>query len=457
VGGLPTTVGTFAQLLSKDAALPVSPIDATVVRRLLEAGATIKGTATCENYSLCPLSYSAASGPVHNPWLRGYNVGGSSSGPGALVAAATMAIHNDSDMAGIVDLAIGGDQGGSIRLPAAYGGLYGLKPTHGLIPYTGTAALVPMLDHVGPMATNVHDIALLLQVLAGFDGIDQRMTAEAPLRDQVKDYPGLVQTFMNAQSHSTGKILRIGILEEGFKAPGLTASVRDTVRTAAVDFFSKAGMQVNSVSIPMHSLGPAIWTAATRASMADFAFRGQVPGHLSYAPPHIQTRWPPDQEMFDLLTATNPAVVNVALSGPALKSKFGAHAEAKAHRKIYELRAAYDKAFEEYDILVTPTVPTVAMPHPKLKFTDGEGSSVMEKLSLSIGSTSNTCPFNATGHPAISVPCGFARPEQHPAAGELPVGMQLIARRWDDETLLMAAAVFEAAQAGDLPGRDVGA
>jgi amidase len=359
---------------------------------------------------------------------------------------------NGSDMAGLVDLAIGGDQGGSIRLPAAYGGLYGLKPTHGLVPYTGTAALIPLLDHVGPMATSVHDIALLLKVLAGFDGIDQRMTAEAPLRDQVKDYPGLVQTFMTSQPDKTASVLRIGILEEGFTAPGLTNSVRDTVRTAATTLFSKACMHVSSVSVPMHSLGPAIWTAATRASMADFAFRGQVPGHLSYAPPHIQTRWPPDQEMFDLLTATNPAVVNVALSGPVLQSKFGARAEAKAHRKIYELRAAYDKAFEEYDILVTPTVPTVAMPHPKLKFTDGEGSSVMEKLSLSIGSTFNTCPFNATGHPAISVPCGFAAPESDPAAPELPVGMQLIARRWDDETLLKAAALFEAAQSGDLFG-----
>ena len=178
--------------------------------------------------------------------------------------------------------------------------------------------------------------------------------------------------------------------------------------------------------------------------MSDFAFKGQVPGHLSYAPPHLKPRWPMDQEMYDLLTATNPAVVNVTISGTHLKSKFGNYAEAKAHRKVFELRAAYDAAFQDVDILVTPTVPTVAMPLP------GEGSSVMDKLNLSIGSTSNTCPFNVTGHPAISVPCGYLAPEGNGIDARLPVGMQLVARRWDDETLLKAAALFEAAHTGTL-------
>lgn len=224
------------------------------------------------------------------------------------------------------------------------------------------------------------------------------------------------------------------------------------MRTAAKDLFATTGAVVTEVSIPMHSLGPVIWTAATRASTADFAFKGQVPGHLAYAPPHIQPRWPMDQEMYDLLTATNPAIVNVAISGHHLKSKFGNYAEAKAHRKIFELRVAYDAAFEGVDILVTPTVPTVAMPLPKLKLIDGQGSSVIDKLNLSIGSTANTCPFNVTGHPAISIPCGFAAPETGGIDVKLPVGMQLIAKRWDEETLLKAAALFEAAHAGELLG-----
>ena len=418
-----------------------------MVRRVLEAGATVMGTATCENYSACPLSYSAASGPVHNPWLKGYNSGGSSSGPGALVAAGMIKKETGKDLGETVDMALGGDQGGSIRLPASYCGIYGLKPTLGLVPYTGIASILPMLDHTGPMCTSVRDVALLLQVIAGYDGIDTRMTAESPLRENVKPYPALLDSFMSTTD--TGRLgsgLRVGLLKESFTVPGLSDSVRDRVHQAAKDRFTAAGATVIEVSIPMHSLGPAIWTAATRGSMSEFAVRGQMPGYLSYHPPHLKLRWPLDQEWFDLLTSTNPAVPNLVLASSHLKSKFGEAPEAKAHRKVFELRAAYDEAFREVDVLVTPCTPTVAMPHPKLKFTDGQGSSVMEKLKLSIGSTSNTCPFNVTGHPAVSIPCGFASPEANGVEVRLPIGMQLISKRWDEETLLKAAAVFEAVQ-----------
>ena len=448
VAGLPTTIGTFVQLLSDDGQFPISPIDATVVRRVLEAGATVIGTATCENYSACPLSYSSASGPVQNPWLKGYNSGGSSSGPGALVAANMLNKATAEDLGETVDMALGGDQGGSIRLPASYCGIYGLKPTFGLVPYTGIASIFPMLDSTGPMCTSVRDVAVLLQVIAGYDGIDHRMTAESPLRENVKDYFTRLDSFLNeADSARPGTGFKVGLLKESFAVPGLSDVVRDTVYQAAKDHFTAAGAIVKNVSVPMHSLGPAIWTAATRGSMSEFAVRGQMPGYLSYHPPHIKLRWPLDQEWFDLLTATNPAVPNLVLASKHLKSKFGDAPEAKAHRKIFELRAAYDEAFKEVDILVTPLAPTVAMPHPKLKFTDGQGSSVMDKLKLSIGSTSNTCPFNVTGHPAISVPCGFASPEVNGVDAKLPIGMQLVAKRWDEETLLKAAAIFEASQA----------
>ena len=451
IAGLPTTLGTFAELLSKDSKFPISPIDATVVRRLLEAGATVKGTAVCENYSACPLSYSAPTGPVHNPWCRGYCGGGSSSGSGILVAAAGLA-KNVADHGEVVDLAIGGDQGGSIRLPAAFAGCYGLKPTHGLVPYTGIAPLAPMMDHVGPMATTVLDIATMLQVVAGFDGLDSRMTAEAPLRDQVKDYPALVSDYLKSPA---SRPLKIGILQEGFTTFGMTDTVRDTVRAAATKFFTAAGAEVVDVSIPMHKLGAHIWTAATRVATADGGFKAQMPSHLTYAPPHIRPRWPLDQEWYELLTATNPSAVNVCMGGAHLKNKFGPHAEAKAHRKVFQLRAAYDEALSSVDILVTPTCPSVAMPHPKLKFIDGEpASSVLEKLMMSIGSSTNTCPFNVTGHPALSVPCGFAAPENKSTDKKFPIGMQLIGRRWDEETLLKAAALFEReiAASGELLG-----
>ena len=200
VGGLPITVGTFPELASNSGQHPISPIDAVVVSRILEAGGNIIGTSTCENYSLTPLSYSSYTGPVHSPWLRGYNVGGSSSGTAALLslnlarAAGVPGLETAGDA---VDLAMGGDQGGSIRLPAAYTGIYGFKPTYGLVPYTGVASLHPIFDHAGPMATNLDDIALMLEVLAGYDGLDPRMTVGCPPRSAVPKYLSDLTTFTN--------------------------------------------------------------------------------------------------------------------------------------------------------------------------------------------------------------------------------------------------------------------
>ena len=122
-------------------------IDATIVARLLDAGATIAGKAHCEYFCVSGGSHTNALGPVHNPHRKGYSAGGSSSGSGALVGG------------GIVDMAIGGDQGGSIRIPAAYSGCYGLKPTFGLVPYTGIMPIDTSIDHIGPMTQTVLDNA----------------------------------------------------------------------------------------------------------------------------------------------------------------------------------------------------------------------------------------------------------------------------------------------------------
>ena len=133
-------------------------IDATIVTRILDAGGTVVGKAHCEYFCFSGGSHTNAVGPVHNPHKHGYSAGGSSSGSAALLAA------------GEVDMAIGGDQGGSIRIPAAYCGVYGMKPTHGLVPYTGIMPIEITLDHAGPMTSNVSDNALLLEVLAARTG-----------------------------------------------------------------------------------------------------------------------------------------------------------------------------------------------------------------------------------------------------------------------------------------------
>ena len=140
----------------------IPDIDATVVHRILDAGGTIVGKAHCEYFCLSGGSHTSATGPVHNPHKMGYSAGGSSSGSAVLVAL------------GEVDMALGGDQGGSIRMPASFCGIYGMKPTHGLVPYTGIMPIEIYVDHTGPMTANVADNALLLEVLAGPDGYDPR-------------------------------------------------------------------------------------------------------------------------------------------------------------------------------------------------------------------------------------------------------------------------------------------
>jgi len=140
----------------------VPEFDATVVTRILDAGGEISGKAVCEHLCFSGGSHTSDTGPVLNPHDHAHSAGGSSSGSAALVAA------------GEVDVAIGGDQGGSIRIPSCWCGTYGLKPTHGLVPYTGVFPIELTLDHTGPIAATVSDVALLLAAIAGEDGLDPR-------------------------------------------------------------------------------------------------------------------------------------------------------------------------------------------------------------------------------------------------------------------------------------------
>ena len=159
--------------------------------------------------------------------------GGSSSGCAALVAA------------GEVEMAIGGDQGGSIRMPSSYCGIYGMKPTHGLVPYTGIMPIEIYIDHTGPMTQNVEDNALMLEVLAGSDGLDPRQ------------YSVKTQKYTNSLQGIKG--MNIAVVEEGFNHHNTEPDV-DKVVKKALQKIESMGAFVKTVSIPMHKLGPAIWT-----------------------------------------------------------------------------------------------------------------------------------------------------------------------------------------------------
>lgn len=221
--------------------------DATVVSRILDAGGVLSGKAVCENLSRGAVSVTAATGPVSNPYAIGYSAGGSSSGTGALVGS------------GAVDLGIGCDQGGSIRIPASLCGLYGFKATAGLVPYTGIVSNDASLDYVGPMTTTCMDNALLLEAISGVDEFDDRQAAGTPFPDQVPHYASILE-----QTKEQGvKGMKIGILKEGVDLPLMNADIKEKF-SAAVGVFKKLGATVEEVSIPIHTQARTLYTVLSK-------------------------------------------------------------------------------------------------------------------------------------------------------------------------------------------------
>ena len=379
-------------------------IDATIVTRILDAGGHIVGKAVCENLCFSGGSHTNATGPVLNPHNHSRTTGGSSCGSGALVAA------------GMVDMAIGGDQGGSIRMPASWCGIYGHKPTYGLVPYTGIMPIEITLDHTGPMTRNVHDAALLLEVLAGPDGLDPRQQA------------GLQgQAYTQTLSGDIGG-LRIGVVEEGFGWDVSEPDVDDSVREAA-QAFEKLGATVTPVSLPWHRDGRHVWNSIATEGPTLLMVEGGGMG----------TNWKGhyttsllDAAARGRLTRPNDlseTVKMVILLGRYMQEHYHGHYYAKAQNMARALGAAYDAALQEYDLLLMPTLPMKATKIP------GPDASREEYVQRALEMLHNTCPFDVTGHPALTAPCAVSE--------GLPVGMMLIGRHGDDATVLRAADAFE--------------
>ncbi|MGV9823809.1 amidase [Nocardia xishanensis] len=382
----------------------VPTTDAEVVRRLLAAGATIAGKAVCENLCFSGVSTTANTGPVLNPWDTGRSAGGSSGGSGALVGA------------GVVDMAIGGDQGGSIRIPASACGIVGHKPTWGLVPYTGGFPIEQTIDHLGPMTRTVTDAALMLSVIAGPDGVDPRQPSDlAP-----QDYLGALE--LGAAG------LRVGVLREGFDWPESERPVDDTVR-AALHVLDKAGLTVSEVSIPWHRSARRVWEVlaceGTTSQMIDtygygLNWKGLYdPEAMAY----YGERWHADGTKFP------PTVRTVLFAGKyGLTTAYGRY-YAMARNLAPKLAAAYDAALAEYDVLIMPTQPT--LPKPIADSTAGTKALLTNALEM----VGNTAPFDVTGHPACSVPAGLV--------DGVPVGMMIVGRQFDDATVLRVAHAFE--------------
>jgi len=377
-------------------------VDATVVTRVLDAGAEVVGKTHCEYFCLSGGSHTGAQGPVHNPHRRGYSSGGSSSGSAVVL------------VTGEADLALGADQGGSIRMPSSFSGTVGMKPTYGLVPYTGIAPIEGFIDHVGPMTMNVRDNALLLEVLAGQDDHDPRQRGV----DAARYTEGI-------EAGVAG--MRIGVVREGFGLPVSEPDVDARVRAAAAEF-ARLGATVEEISVPMHTLGPAIWSpigidglTATVLSMQGFGI-----GRTDCYPVDMM-EWLHERRA--RIDEVPPNVKLFTLLGRYVTERYGYTYYAKAANRVRQLRAGYDAALARHDLLLMPTTPMKAQPLP------AADCSVSEWCRRATEMLANTCPTDVSHHPAISIPCG--------ASDGLPIGMMLIGRHFDEATLYRAACAFE--------------
>lgn len=382
----------------------VPEFDATIVTRILDASGEITGKAVCESLCFSGGSHTSDTGPVLNPHDHARSAGGSSSGSAALVAN------------GDVELAIGGDQGGSIRMPAGWCGIYGLKATHGLVPYTGVFPIELTLDHTGPMAATVSDVALLLSAIAGEDGLDPRQIGV-----RVGDYTGGLEGGVEG--------LEIGVVTEGFGWPGLSEEdVDDAVRSAAASL-EELGAAVSEVSIPLHRDGIHIWNGIAIEGATELMMRGNSMGtnwEGHYSTSLLDAYGRGLQTRADDLSET---VKLTMLLGEHMRRSYHGRYYAKAQNLARKLKAAYDGALGSFDLLLMPTLPLKATKIP------APDASIEEVVARALEMIANTAPFDVSGHPAMNVPCALSE--------GLPVGMMLIGKKWDEATVLRAAHAFE--------------
>jgi amidase len=382
----------------------VPEFDATIVTRILDAGAEILGKAVCEHLCFSGSSFTSDTGPVLNPHNPEHSAGGSSSGSAALVAA------------GEVDMAIGGDQGGSIRIPSSWCGTYGLKPTYGLVPYTGVFPIELTLDHTGPIAATVGDVALLLDAICGEDGLDPRQRG--------------VRTDRYVEAHNRAVDgLRIGIVKEGFGWPALSEPDVDEAVKDAARRLEGAGAILREVSVPMHLDGIHIWNAIAVEGATMLMVRGNSmgtnwKGHYSTSllDAYARGRLTRADDLSD-------TVKLVILAGQYLQDAYHGRYYAKGQNLGRTLTAAYGDALRDVDLLAMPTIPMRATRLP------APDATREEKVARALEMIPNTSPFDVTGHPAMNVPCAMS--------SGLPVGMMLVGRHWEDATVLRAARAFE--------------
>jgi aspartyl-tRNA(Asn)/glutamyl-tRNA(Gln) amidotransferase subunit A len=378
----------------------IPPYDCTAVARLEAAGAVILGKLNCDEFAMGSSTENSAYHAVHNPRDKSRVPGGSSGGSAAAVAA-EMAVAT-----------LGSDTGGSIRQPASFCGVVGLKPTYGRVSRYGLIAFASSLDHIGPFAKTVKEVALVLRTIAGRDPMDST-SADVPVTDYVAELEKPVK--------SSGEALKIGVAKEYFGS-GLDPEVRAAVE-AAIQKLADLGCEVVPVSLPHTEYAiPAYYIVATAEASSNLArydgvrygFRAKA-GTLSEM--YRQTR----DRGFGMEVKRRIMLGTYALSAGYYDAYY-----LKAQKVRTLLTRDFDEAFKKVDVIAAPTCPT-----PAFRL----GEKVNDPLAMYLADI-YTVTANLAGIPGISVPCG----ENHE---KLPIGLQLFARHFDEARLLRVAHAYE--------------
>jgi aspartyl-tRNA(Asn)/glutamyl-tRNA(Gln) amidotransferase subunit A len=377
----------------------VPPYDCTAVARLEAAGAMVLGKLNCDEFAMGSSTENSAYHPGHNPRDKSRVPGGSSGGSAAAVAA------------GMAVATLGSDTGGSIRQPASFCGVVGLKPTYGRVSRYGLIAFASSLDHIGPFANTVKDAALVLRTIAGRDPMDST-SAPVPIPNYVAELETPVEG------------LRVGVAKEYF-GDGLDPEVRAAVE-AAIQKLAELGCEIVPVSLPHTEYAiPTYYIVATAEASSNLARYDGV--RYGYRVRNARTL--PDMYRLTRDGGFGMEVKRRVMLGTYVLS--AGYYEAyylKAQRVRTLLTRDFDEAFKKVDVIAAPTCPT-----PAFRL----GEKVNDPLAMYLADI-YTVTANLAGIPGISVPCG----ENHE---KLPIGLQLFGRHFDEATLLRVAAAYEAA------------
>jgi aspartyl-tRNA(Asn)/glutamyl-tRNA(Gln) amidotransferase subunit A len=377
----------------------VPPYESTVTQRLWDAGAVLVGKTNLDEFAMGSSTETSAFGTTRNPWDVSRVPGGSSGGSAAAVASGQCLV------------ALGSDTGGSIRQPASFCGVVGLKPTYGRVSRWGLVAFASSLDQVGPFSRTVADAAAVLQVIAGHDPRDAT-SLDVPVPNYLA---GLEKPIRG---------LRVGILKEAF-AEGLNPEVKASVEAAAQQL-EGLGCELVEVSCPQFKAGIATYyvIAPSEASANLARYDGVKYGHRSAEADSLST-----MTALSRAEGFGPEVQRRILIGTyALSAGYVEAFYKKAQQVRTLIRREFDRAFEQVDVLLTPTAPTTA-------FQPGEHAN--DPLAMYLADLL-TIPANLAGLPAISVPSGFD-------SKGLPIGLQLMAPVLEEEPLLRVAHQYERA------------